>query len=215
MPPESAFTYGLINNGYGRYVAFQMAKVAVVMRIRIYAWGVSSKAKEAERELDRSVTLTCEVCHPPQGARYPERFGSLPPMQQSSRHTMATDEVRIKSLYTGLYRTVIRLGLLIAAALLFAAFSFYLSRETGTDWFTRSGAVMALVGAAVTFRLGNFYQRALATALKEGLLSVSREIELGLEPPKSYVVLSYLGYLTGIVGTGIWGYGDLLVRLIL
>jgi len=28
------------------------------------------------------------------------------------------------------------------------------------------------------------------------------------------MVLSYLGYLTGIVGTGIWGYGDLLVRLI-
>ena len=126
---------------------------------------------------------------------------------------MATGEAR--KLYAGLYRTIIRLGLLIAAAWLFAAFSFYLSRETGTDWFTRSGAVMALVGAAVTFRLGNFYQRALATALKEGLLSVSREIELGLEPPKSYVVLSYLGYLTGIVGTGIWGYGDLLVRLIL
>jgi len=128
---------------------------------------------------------------------------------------MATDEDRIKSLYTGLYRTIIRLGLLIAAALSFAAFSFYLSRKTGTDWFTRSGAVMALAGAAVTFRLSNFYQRALATALKEGLMSVSREIELGLEPPKSYVVLSYLGYLTGIVGTGIWGYGDLLVRLIL
>ena len=86
---------------------------------------------------------------------------------------MATDEARIKSLYTGLHRTIIRLGLLIAAALLFAAFSFYLSRKTGTDWFTRSGAVMALVGAAVTFRLGNFYQRALATALKEGLMSVS------------------------------------------
>jgi hypothetical protein len=43
---------------------------------------------------------------------------------------------------------------------------------------------------------------------------VPREIELGLEPPQSYVVLSYFGYLTGIVGTGIWGYGDVLVRLI-
>jgi len=64
------------------------------------------------------------------------------------------------------------------------------------------------------FRLANFYQRALARALKEGLVSVSREIELRVEPPKSYMVLSYLGYLTGIVGTGIWGYGDLLVRLI-
>jgi hypothetical protein len=103
---------------------------------------------------------------------------------------------------------------LIAVAWLFAAFSLYLSRKTGTDWFTRSGAVMALVGAAVTFRLANFYQRALATALKEELVSVSKEIELHLDPPKSYVRLLYFGYLTGIVGTGIWGYGDLLVRLI-
>ena len=73
---------------------------------------------------------------------------------------------------------------------------------------------MAFVGAAVAFRLANFYQRALATALKEQLVSVSKEIELHLEPPKSYVRLLYLGYLTGIIGTGIWGYGDLLVRLI-
>jgi hypothetical protein len=131
----------------------------------------------------------------------------------TAKPTMATDEA-IKSLYAGLHRIIIRMGLLIAAAWLFAAFSFYLSEKTGTDWFTRSGAVMALVGAAVTFRLGNFYQGALATALKEELVSVSKEIELHLEPPKSYVRLLYFGYLTGIVGTGIWGYGDLLVRLI-
>src|SRR5262249_41919364 len=37
--------------------------------------------------------------------------------------------------------------------------------------------------------------------------------KLGLEPPRSYVLLSYFGYLTGIVGTGIWGYGDVLVGL--
>ena len=54
---------------------------------------------------------------------------------------------------------------------------------------------MCLVGAAVTFRLGNFYQGALATALKEDLVSVSKEIELHLEPPKSYVRLLYFGYL--------------------
>jgi hypothetical protein len=127
---------------------------------------------------------------------------------------MATDQVRIRSLYAGLYRTVARFGLLIAAAWLFTVFSYYLSRKTGSDWFARSGSVMALAGAAVTFRLANFYQCALATALKEGLVSVPREIELGLEPPQYYVVLSYLGYLTGIVGTGIWGYGDVLVRLV-
>ena len=127
---------------------------------------------------------------------------------------MATDQARIESLYAGLYRAVVQFSLLIAAAWLFAAFSYYLSRKTGTDWFARSGAIMGLVGAAVTFRLGNFYQRALATALKDGLVSVPREIELRLEPPRSYTLLSYFGYLTGIVGTGIWGYGDLLVRLV-
>ena len=64
---------------------------------------------------------------------------------------MATDQVRIRSLYEGLYRNVIVFGLLIAAAWLFAAFSYYLSRATGADWFARSGAVMGLAGAAVTF----------------------------------------------------------------
>jgi hypothetical protein len=133
----------------------------------------------------------------------------------AAKPKMATGEASIELLYAGLYRTVIRFGLLIAAAWLFGAFSFYVSRKTGTDWFTRSGVVMALVGAAVTFRLTNFYQRALATALREELVSVSKEIELHLEPPKSYVRLLYFGYLTGIVGTGIWGYGDPLVGLTL
>jgi hypothetical protein len=133
----------------------------------------------------------------------------------AAKPKMATGEASIELLYAGLYRTVIRFGLLIAAAWLFGAFSFYVSRKTGTDWFTRSGVVMALVGAAVTFRLTSFYQRALATALREELVSVSKEIELHLEPPKSYVRLLYFGYLTGIVGTGIWGYGDLLVGLTL
>jgi hypothetical protein len=127
---------------------------------------------------------------------------------------MVTDQVRIASLYAGLYRTIFLLGLLIAAGWLFTLFSYYLSEKTGTDWFSRSGSVMALIGAAVTFRQVNFYESGLAAALKEGLVSVSREIELGLEPPTPYRVLSYLGYLTGVIGTGIWGYGDLLLHLV-
>ena len=127
---------------------------------------------------------------------------------------MATDQPRINSLYAGLNRTIIQFGLLVAAAWLFAIFSYYVSTKADTDWFSRSGSVMCLVGAAVTFRLAHFYQSALATALKEGLVSVPREIELRLNPPKSYVALSYFGYLTGIVGTAVWGYGDVLLRLI-
>src|SRR5262245_65311836 len=48
---------------------------------------------------------------------------------------MVTDQVRIRSLYEGLYRTVILFGLLIAAAWLCAVFSYYLSRKTGSACF--------------------------------------------------------------------------------
>jgi len=97
---------------------------------------------------------------------------------------MATDQIRIRSLYAGLHRTVFRFGLLIAAAWLFALFSYYLSRKTNADWFSRSGAVMGLSGAAVTFRLAHFYQRALATALKEGLVSVQEESSFASNRPE-------------------------------
>ena len=47
---------------------------------------------------------------------------------------MPTDQVRIRSLYAGLNRTIIWFGLLAAAAWLFAIFSYYLSSKAGTDF---------------------------------------------------------------------------------
>jgi hypothetical protein len=127
---------------------------------------------------------------------------------------MDTKQVKIQSLYAGLERTCVRVGIALVCSWLFAAFSYYLSRKTGTDWFTRSGSMMALMGAAATFRLVAGLQRQLATGLKEGLAPVRREVELTLEPPRSYRLVSYFSYVTGIVGTAIWGYGDLLLHLI-
>jgi hypothetical protein len=108
----------------------------------------------------------------------------------------------------------VQLGLLLAAVWIFAAFSLYLSRTTGGDWFARSGSIMCLVGAIVAFRLVGLYQSGLQAALKHGIMSVAREIELSLEPPKPYTILAYVGYLTGVVGTVVWGYGDLLLRVL-
>ena len=128
------------------------------------------------------------------------------------RAQTATDQQKVRSLYAELDLTSSVFGLMLIASWLFAAFSYYLSRKTGADWFSRSGSVMGLLGAVATFRLVRTYQRALMIALKEGLVSVSREVELSLEPPRSFQILSYFGYVTGVVGTGIWGYGDLLLR---
>jgi hypothetical protein len=125
---------------------------------------------------------------------------------------METDQTKIGSLYAEVSRIMIWFGCAIVAAWIFAALSYYLSRKTGTDWFSRSGSVMALTGAVASFRVMNIYQSRLVMALNEGLVSVSREVELALEPPRSFRMLAYFGYLTGVVGTGIWGYGDLLLR---
>ena len=118
-----------------------------------------------------------------------------------------------------LRREIIRLRIALTCAWIFAAFSYYLSRKTGADWFPRSGSVMVLIGAAATFRLVGLFQAELAIALNEKLSQsehafqevltiLSREAELALKPPDRYQSVSYFAYATGIAGTAIWGYGD-------
>jgi hypothetical protein len=127
---------------------------------------------------------------------------------------MSAKQITPESLFKELDRVCVVMCVILAGSWVFAAFSYYLSRKTGTDWFSRSGSVMCLVGTAACFRLGGFLQRKLAIALKQGLTTVQREIELVLEPPHFYQLVLYFGYATGIAGTAIWGYGDMLPRLL-
>ena len=121
-------------------------------------------------------------------------------------------ETRRRELRAQLTRTCLQIAILLVISWLFSAFSFIVTRKSGTDWFTRSGAVMALVGAIATFRLTALKEGLLATGLKEGLGDVTRGFELSLDPPEPYQVTAYFSYVTGVVGTLIWGYGDVLSR---
>jgi hypothetical protein len=127
---------------------------------------------------------------------------------------MTADQVTVtrESLYEEFRRAGTQIGLLLAASWLWAIFSFFTSTSAGT-WFARSGSVMCLLGAAAAFKLINDYNRVLGTAVEHGVTQ-SRRLELVLDPPKLYQSIQYFAYLTGIVGTLIWGYGDLLVRLV-
>ena len=126
---------------------------------------------------------------------------------------MATEQVTVtrESLYEGFRLAAIKVSLLLAAAWLWGIFSFFTSTGAGT-WFARSGSVMCLIGAAATFKLIDDYGHALATAVENGI-TLTRRVELVFNPPKLYQTVQYLAYLTGIVGTLIWGYGDILVRV--
>jgi hypothetical protein len=126
---------------------------------------------------------------------------------------MAADQVTVtrESLHEGFRRAATQIGLVLAASWLWAIFSFFTSTSAGT-WFARSGSVMCLIGAAAAFKLINDYNRALGTAVEHGITQ-SRRVELVFDPPKHFLSIQYFAYLTGIVGTLIWGYGDLLVHL--
>lgn len=125
---------------------------------------------------------------------------------------VSANQVRIHFLYAGLDRFCIWMGVALMGSWIFSAFSYHLSIGTGTDWFSRSGAIMGLLGATATFRLLGHLQKELAIALKEGLATVDREVEVSLNPPRLYRYVSYFAYITGIFGTAIWGYGDQLLR---
>jgi hypothetical protein len=111
-----------------------------------------------------------------------------------------------------LNRTCWHMEIALAISWVFAAFSYYKTGRTGTDWFTRSGSLMGLMGAIGTFRLTGLLQKQLGIGLKEGLGTAARGFELSLEPPEYYQMAIYFSYLTGIIGTLIWGYGDVISR---
>ena len=124
---------------------------------------------------------------------------------------MNSRQALIQTLYAKLNRFCDWMGIALACSWLFAAFSYYLSIKTGFDWFSRSGSLMSLFAAIATFRLLGSLQNGLTTAFKEGLATLDREFELYLQPPKSYRYVLYFAYVTGVLGTAIWGYGDQLL----
>ncbi|GAB2586111.1 hypothetical protein GCM10027034_18130 [Ramlibacter solisilvae] len=119
----------------------------------------------------------------------------------------------IASLYSNLRQKSVVVLIVLALSWIFVIWSLYISRKTGTDWFSRSGSIMGLAGAACTFRLSGVLQGSLVTALRHNLSTLSRELEIFLDPEGTYKLALYLSYLTGIVGTVIWGYGDKLLQL--
>jgi len=103
-------------------------------------------------------------------------------------------------------------SLFLLSVVLFSFFSYYLSEVTGEDWFSRSGAVMCLVSAAAVFRLGRVQQTEIARILHDRNETDREKLEdvLG-SPSRLHQLLSIAAYIIGLVGTVIWGYGDLVL----
>lgn len=118
---------------------------------------------------------------------------------------------------------------LLIIGLICASFSIYLDIDSVkyTTWFSRSGAIVVLVAAIVEYRLSSYlyediYQAAIITARKKATMPnisdsnlVNQLVRSNLttkpEPPRSRKILSGTSQTLVIIGTIVWGYGDLWV----
>jgi len=96
---------------------------------------------------------------------------------------------------------------LLAAAIAPVIISFAASCHTGQGmWFSRSGALAVLFTAMLEYRRARRATDEIATAVLQGGLNVS----LYISPNRAETVVHRSAVTVLILGTVVWGYGDLL-----
>ena len=119
---------------------------------------------------------------------------------------------------------------LLITGIIFATASGYFDIKSvcDTTWFARSGSVIVLLAAIVEYRISSYmydeiYEAAKETARKKAVMpNVSDnnlvngifKSNLTIKPhsPKSRRILRLASHTLIIIGTIIWGYGDVLVH---
>ena len=119
--------------------------------------------------------------------------------------------------------------LLLIISIVFSMASMFFDIQTVDDtiWFQRSGAVLVLFAAIVEYRLASYshdevFDAIKVTAKKRAVMPnisdndlvnglVKSNIASKPETPKDRKVLKLFAHVFVVLGTAIWGYGDLLV----
>ena len=97
--------------------------------------------------------------------------------------------------------------LLIAAYAIPVCFYFYSRSTTDGQWFSRSGSIMVILGAILEYR--NYGIQQYLREKRDETYKPSPEIvsKLKSRMPFDILILASL-----VLGTAIWGYGDLLFK---
>jgi hypothetical protein len=96
--------------------------------------------------------------------------------------------------------------ILLAAAYLWVGVSVVISaRFPVGNWFSRSGAILVLLSVIVEFRIGNLQQASNSRAAIVAGLGVPSSSDL----PRLTQRLLFFAHISAILGTILWGYGDL------
>lgn len=106
------------------------------------------------------------------------------------------------------YRTPI---ILLAIGLVFCIVSAIIATSTTGEWFARSGAVLSFVSVVVQFFLSSLKRSELEQLFKTDL-GLREKFNVAREKDFLADIVSTASIITGLIGTIIWGYGDLFYR---
>ena len=98
---------------------------------------------------------------------------------------------------------------LLVFGIIFCMVSAMASRHSSGDWFARSGAVLSFVSVVIQFMLSNM-KRVEIEKLFNKNLGLKQKLNAIREKDMIHDFISTVSFVTGLVGTIIWGYGDLL-----
>lgn len=90
----------------------------------------------------------------------------------------------------------------------FCAFSGFYAVNTSGEWFARSGAVLSFVSVVVQFFISNLKRSGIETLFKTDM-GIRDKFKVIREKDILEEVVSISSIVTGLIGTIIWGYGDL------
>lgn len=98
---------------------------------------------------------------------------------------------------------------LLSFGILFCIASALATTSSTENWFSRSGAILSFVSVVVQFLLSNLRKEEIENLFNSGKGMTEKFKNMKHKNPLHEVVFIISG-ITGLIGTLIWGYGDLL-----
>ena len=101
--------------------------------------------------------------------------------------------------------------LIFSFLIVFISFFLSLSYENKFLWFQRSGSIMVLFGIIIEYKLNNIF---IKNFNKKMNIGIHKNKPILHKNKKEYNNVEKITHIFLIIGTLIWGYGDLLITLI-
>lgn len=99
---------------------------------------------------------------------------------------------------------------LLVFGVVFCIISGYFSIDSAEDWFGRSGAVLSFVSVVIQFILSDMKKSEIENLFNANI-GLKQKFKVAREKDPIHDFISAASTITGLVGTIIWGYGDLIL----